>query len=135
MTKPFGISPKALLRDRTGRILVLQRSSKSSFWPGQWDFVGGKIDPGETFDQALIREAREEAGLDIELTGFTGAVEHELPRVRVIFLIMEARVIGGELELSHEHEAHRWVSDEELMKMDLAGPLAAALRSAPRWNS
>ena len=91
--KPFGLAVKALVYDGEGRILLIQRSMSSKHYAGQWDLPGGKVDPGETFDAALVREIKEETGLDISLTGVAGATEHEIPAVRVVLLFLEASII------------------------------------------
>ena len=130
MTTNFGLSPKALVTDVQQRVLVIRRSAKSTHWPGQWDLPGGKMDPGETFDQALVREAKEEAGLDIELTGFVGAAEYELSHIRVVFLVMTARITGGALQLSKEHGEHRWVGVDALRDLDLVEPIATAIQAS-----
>lgn len=127
MTNPFGLSPKALIRDESGRILLIRRSADSRWWPNLWELPGGKPDPGETFAQTLIREVREETGLEIEMTHLVGAAEHDLPHIRLVFLVMEARIVGGTLKLSEEHGEHRWATDEELAGLELMGPIAAAI--------
>ncbi|MEX2215136.1 MAG: NUDIX domain-containing protein [Phycisphaeraceae bacterium] len=129
MSKPFTISPKAVIRDSSGRALVIRRSAASRFWPDKWDLVGGKMDAGETFDQTLLREAKEETGLTIELTRLLGASEYELPHIKLVFVVMEATMISGTLRLSEEHCESRWVCDGELATLDMVPPLAQALRS------
>ncbi len=128
MHSPFGLSVKALIVDGEGRYLVIQRASESSFWPGQWDLPGGKIDPGETFDQALLRECQEETGLEVRLTHYVGGTEWELPHVCVVFLIMAGVIEGGQFRLSEEHEEHQWVSPAELRRLDLVDPIATIVQ-------
>ncbi len=55
--KPFKLAVKAFVYDGQGRCLLIRRSKASRFFGGQWDFPGGKVDPGETFAEALLREA------------------------------------------------------------------------------
>ena len=126
-SKPFGLSVKAVVRDAQGRCLVIRRSRESTFWPGMWDLPGGKVDPGETFDRALVREAREEAGLDVQLVCYVGGIEWPLPHIRIVFIVMEARISGGEFKLSDEHEESKWVSVEELKRLELCDPIARVI--------
>jgi 8-oxo-dGTP diphosphatase len=102
----------------------MRRTAESSHWPGQWDLPGGKLDAGETFEQALIREAKEETGLEIEITRFIGAAPYDLESIRLIFLLLDTRTIGGTFKLSGEHSEARWVSVEKLPVMDLIPPIA-----------
>jgi len=67
MSKPFRLSMKVVILDDMGRILLIQRSMGSRGNPGKWDFPGGKVDQGETFDEALLREVFEETKLKISL--------------------------------------------------------------------
>jgi 8-oxo-dGTP diphosphatase len=132
---PFGLSVKALIRNDAGRYLVIRRSSDSAFWPGTWDLPGGKLDPGESFDQALLREALEETGLQIRLTRYIGGTEWPLPQIRVVFVVMEATVAGGTVNLSDEHEAYQWVSACELRTLALCEPIAAVLAREGYWDT
>jgi 8-oxo-dGTP diphosphatase len=99
---------KALLLDPAGRTLLIRRSPASRHFAGAWEWPGGKVDPGEDFAAAVRREALEETGLDVEVTGFAGAVGFEMPKAHVVMLFMEARLAGGTLALSGEHDAAEW---------------------------
>ena len=67
----------ALIR-RDGRILICQRPPRQSH-PLKWEFVGGKIEPGETPEQALARECREELGIEVQVGGLFMEVTHDYP--------------------------------------------------------
>ena len=118
--KPFALSVKVIILDGEGRCLLLRRSLKSKGNPGKWDFPGGKADPGESFEDALLREVEEETGLRIALGRVVGAAESKAPSRRVAYLIMEARLESGEVRLSEEHEAHVWMAVQDLAGADLA---------------
>jgi len=130
--KPFGLSVSALIDDGEGRLLLLKRSAKSRFWAGHWEAPGGKIDAGESFDQALLRETKEETGLTISLDCVAGVSEFELPHTRVVLLFMTAHVVSGEVRLSEEHEEYAWLPIEEFTKKDLAEGLQKALNVLSR---
>ena len=124
----FGISPRAIITDEQGRILVMQRHPSSDFWPSLWELPGGKMDEGETFDQTLVRETKEEVGYDIEPTNLVGSSEFDLPHVRVVVLVMQAKIIGGEEQLSDEHIALKWVRRDELNGLQMVPPIAEAIK-------
>jgi len=130
--KPFLLAVKAIARDSEGRILLLKRSDAARLYPGKWDLPGGKVDPGESFDDALIREVAEETGLSINLTGVAGAAEFELPTARFAVLFMEARCTGSEARLSGEHVAYRWASPSELADIDFSDELGDFMRARAR---
>ncbi len=93
-----------------GRVLAAQRSEPPSL-AGFWEFPGGKVDPGETDEAALIRECREELAIDIMLGARIGRDwpigEHGILRVWL------AGVVAGE-PTALEHEALRWLGVDEL---------------------
>lgn len=118
--KPLRLSVKIIVRDDAGRCLLLKRSTGSKGNPGKWELPGGKIDPGESLDEALLREVAEETGLTISIQGVAGAAESELPAWKVVYLILEGRVESGEVRLSEEHDDYVWVDPQKLPTMDLA---------------
>ena len=112
-----------LLTDEHGKILLLRRSLDSKNFRHQWDLPGGKVDPSEPFDAALVREVAEETGLAIEIAKLAGATEFALPAVHVVMLILEARRTAGEVRLSQEHDDYVRVDCEEACTLDLTDPL------------
>ena len=118
----FALSVKAVILDNVGCCLLLKRSSQSPIYPGKWDFPGGKVGSGEMFDRALLRETREETGLEISLQHLAVAIEFEIRTIQVVCIIMEAHLESGEVRLSREHEDFAWVALQELPNMDLAEP-------------
>lgn len=118
-TKPFVLSVKALIQDGYGRYLVIKRSIASKTNAGQWDFPGGKIDTGETFDVALIREIAEETGLSVSLERVLGAGESESPQWKVVYIFMRARFVSGSIRLSEEHDEFAWLTPMELANANL----------------
>jgi mutator protein MutT len=107
--RPFVLAVKAVIIDDQRRCLLIRRSPHNRTWIGKWEWPGGKPDPGEGYAEALVRETREETGLDVEITGLAGATQFEMPKVNVVQLCMETRRIGGDLRLSEEHDAVDWV--------------------------
>ena len=116
----FGLSVRVLLTDNEGKVLILKRSTDSKTNPGKWEFPGGKVDQGESFDHALVREVYEETKLEISLEHVVGVSEQNLHVIRAVHIIMSGKIIGGNLKLSHEHEGYAWVFFENLPQYDLA---------------
>jgi 8-oxo-dGTP diphosphatase len=123
-TKPYGLTVKAVVIDEQGRCLLIRRSSANTSFVGCWEWPGGKVDPGEDFAAAVVRETKEEAGLDVDITGLGGATSFEMPKVNVVVLCMEARVLAGDLRLSNEHDAFDWVRLDELATSNLPSVVA-----------
>jgi len=119
MSKPQTLSVKVLIRDRQGRYLLIKRSMSSKANAGKWDFPGGKVDPGEDFEEALIREVAEETGLTISLHRQMGKIKAELAHKIITYVMMEGRVESGQVLLSSEHDEYAWVKDAEICSMNL----------------
>ncbi|MDH7487214.1 MAG: NUDIX domain-containing protein [Anaerolineae bacterium] len=132
--KPFALSIKVVIRDEADRCLLLRRSASSKGNPGKWEFPGGKVEAGEDFDAALLREVAEETGLTVSLHRVAGAAESEMPTRKVAYLILEGRLESGQVRLSSEHEDYAWVAPHDLLGMDLVEqfrPFAQAYGQQP----
>ena len=116
--KPFGLAVKGVVRDENGRILFLRRSASSKWFPGKWELPGGKVDTGEPVDHALVREVREEIGLEVSVEKFLGATGYDMPHVHVILLYFECTKTSGKAKLSDEHQEVQWVVAEDIPSLD-----------------
>jgi|ERR1041385_2555465 8-oxo-dGTP diphosphatase len=118
--KPVVLAVKAVIYDEQRRCLLIRRSAHNRNFVRCWEWPGGKVDAGEDYATAVLRESREETGLEIEITGLAGATQFEMPKANVVLLCMEARVAGGELKLSEEHDDFTWIPLNELSRLSLA---------------
>ena len=114
--KPFRLTVKAVILDGQQRCLLVRRSAFNRSFVGCWEWPGGKVDEGEDFATALLREAREETGLEVQITGLAGATMYEMPAMHMVLLCMEAGIVSGELRLSEEHDDLAWVPLAEFHK-------------------
>jgi len=118
--KPFALAVRLLLFNDAGEVLLLQRSYSSKTNPGTWELPGGKIDSGEKFDTAILREMQEETGLSVRIHHAAGTAEQEVPAWHVIHLVMTGTIVSGSLRISSEHEAFRWTGIDEMRDLELA---------------
>lgn len=113
---------------RHGRVLVARRTHPPEL-AGGWEFPGGKVDPGEDPDTALVREVREELGCEISVTG---QLSGESPiSAGYVLRVAMAVLVEGE-PIPHEHDAIRWLGPEELGNVNWLGadlPFLPELRS------
>ena len=115
----FVLSPKVVTRDEQGRCLLIRRSDECRNNKGKWDLPGGKAEPGEEFEHALLREAEEETGLRVALDHVAGCAESVLGDRVVCYMILEGYVVQGVVRLSSEHQDYAWVERERLAEMDV----------------
>ena len=114
-----------------GKYLVGQRAAHKT-QGGLWEFMGGKIEPGETPEEALQRECREELALEIEGSRIIDSVVHEYPEKTIRLTLLECRPKSSSVPQALEHQAIRWVTPEEMRGMPFC-PADAELIS--RLNS
>lgn len=82
-----------------------------------WEFPGGKIEEGETPEQALAREIKEELNTEIQVGKLIDTIEYDYPKFHLSMDCFWCEIMQGGLELK-EHEAARWLSKEELYSVD-----------------
>ena len=103
------ISVAAMVTNDKGEILLVK-----SPWRG-WEYPGGLIEPGETFQEALHREVREESGVEIEITGFVGICKNV--ERNIVNIDFTARYLSGELRTSEESTEVIWATPEEALEL------------------
>ena len=101
----------AAIIQHEGRILATQRGY-GDFKDG-WEFPGGKMEPGETMEAAIVREIKEELNVTIEPTKLVTTVECDYPNFHLTMHCLLAHVVEGEITLV-EHEAAKWLTKETL---------------------
>ena len=82
-----------------------------------WEYVGGKVEPGETKQEALIRECREELGVTVKVGDVFMDVVHEYPDITVHLTLFHASIAEGTIRLL-EHNAIAWITPAEIPDYD-----------------
>ncbi len=98
------------------QVLVTQRSEQMPH-PLKWEFPGGKLKSGETPERCIVREIREELGIEISVRELLPSVKHSYARETIKLIPFVCHLEDGEIELS-EHRSHQWVHLDELEHMD-----------------
>ncbi len=117
---PFKLVVRAIIKNHEDKILILKRSIHSRSNPGCWELPGGKVEPGEDFDKAMIREIMEETQLQATLKRAAGIAQQDLPYSHSVHIIMDVDVASYDVKISDEHEEYLWVDLEELNSLKLS---------------
>ena len=123
--------------ERDGQILLLRRSLSKDHGAGEWEPLSGRAAPGESPLEAARREAKEETGLDVEVLYpfdtfhfYRGAAREE-----AVGITFYGRSTGGELTLSAEHDASRWVPVDELLTAPLTDSVRRCFEAFLPWRA
>lgn len=102
----------AALISNEGSILICQRPAEKAR-PLYWEFVGGKVDPGESHEEALARECREELGVDILVGGKVIDVSYDYPDVSIHLHLYSSQIASGSPQ-ALEHNDIKWIRANEI---------------------
>lgn len=83
-----------------------------------WEFPGGKVEPGETPEDAIVREIKEELKAEIKVTGFLTTVEHDYPTFHLSMDCFWAELVDGTEMTLLEHEAAKWLTLDQIDSVD-----------------
>ena len=108
----------AVIKDDNEKILITQRNLKKS-QGGLWEFPGGKIEQGETREEAIIREIKEELTIDIKVDSYFDEKVFNYPEKDINLIALECKKINGDIKLL-EHEDYKWVNSSELENFEFA---------------
>ena len=108
----------AVIKDEDGKILITQRNLQKA-QGGLWEFPGGKIEPNETKENAIIREIKEELDIDIEVENYLSEKVFNYPEKDINLIALECKKVNGNIKLL-EHEDYKWVKNSELDNFEFA---------------
>jgi mutator protein MutT len=131
---PRAIEVSAALIFRDGKLLITRRHADAHLG-GLWEFPGGKREPDETFEQCLVREIREELGVEISVGRLFESVTHAYPEQTVHLKFFVCRLERGEPQLLG-CAAFKWVAKSELADYEFPAADARLLeniRSTPKF--
>ena len=111
--KTLNVSAAVIIRE--GRVLAVKR--KGNYESGGWEFPGGKLEEGETAEEALIREIREELGCLIAIDSWLMKDEYDYETFHLSMDCFLCGITAGELVLK-EHMAARWLTKNTLFSVD-----------------
>ena len=127
MERNCGLTMRGIIKNDNGEILILKRHPKSKTDPEMWELPGGKVENGENFTDALVREIKEETNLDSEVGDFGEAVQNDYSHKRTVQLIMYLDDVKGEVEIREEHTDWMWASLDKIKTLEISTSLKKIL--------
>ena len=116
MKKQIEVVAAAIIKDH--KIFCAQRHNNGEVGL-KWEFPGGKVEPGESKEEALIREIREELNSEIKVEKYLTTVKYEYDSFSLSLDLYQCQLVKGNLELL-EHINAKWIDGKELKNLDWA---------------
>lgn len=104
---------------KNNKFLIAQRNLKKA-QGGFWEFPGGKVEKGESYENALAREIKEEFNANIEVNEYIGENIHHYPEKDIKLIFYKARLLSEKIELL-EHEDYKWITKDDKDNFEFAG--------------
>jgi 8-oxo-dGTP diphosphatase len=131
------IEVAAAVIQHQNKILAVQRGpAKFAYISEKWEFPGGKMEAGETEQETIIREIKEELDMDISVNSKLVTVEHSYPDFHLTMHTYMCETNQSEPKLT-EHLAYQWLEKSELTKLDWAGadvPIVEIIKLLPNFR-
>jgi 8-oxo-dGTP diphosphatase len=127
LTLPHKQIGVAVIWDRSGQILIDKRKASGSMG-GLWEFPGGKIEPGETVPECIVREIREELGIEILVGAHLISIEHTYPTFQLTLIVHHCQHISG-IPQPIESDEIRWVNVVDLDKYQFPAANVAIIKA------
>ena len=110
---------------KDGKILILKRKEDEKIWPNKWDCLGGLIRELESEEECMIREAKEETGMDVKIVKRGKVFEIDEKNRRCVILPYLLSSDSSEIKLT-EHDEYKWVTPDKLKDLNCVPDLIEA---------
>lgn len=113
--------------EKGGDLLLGKKKSNIGPYPNTWHLIGGGVDDDVSLQDAIKREIKEEAGIEVKISGSLGFDDDREPNkhgeiTHYIFLVFEAKYISGELKADDDIEHLEWIPKDKLSEIELNRP-------------
>lgn len=125
-----------VIKNEKGEILcTLRDQGKYDYVSFKWEFPGGKIEEGETHEETLIRELREELDIEVQIEDFFYQIEHDYPDFHLSMALYECKLISKEIKMN-VHKEIKWLAPKDIMSLDWAeADIPAAKKILQNFNN
>ena len=133
MDRPYGLTVRGIIKNNANEILIVKRHPKSKTDPEMWELPGGKVEKGEFFADALVREIKEETNLDVNVGDFAEAIQNDYMHKRTVQVMMYLDDVKGDVKLSDEHTDWMWADLEKIKGLEISTSLKKVLEKR-KWD-
>ena len=133
MDRPYGLTVRGIIKNNANEILIVKRHPKSRTDPEMWELPGGKVEKGEFFADALVREIKEETNLDVNVGDFAEAIQNDYMHKRTVQVMMYLCDVKGEVKISDEHTDWMWADLEKIKGLEISTSLKKVLEKR-KWD-
>ena len=116
----------AFIVNDNDEMLVVRRAKEPA--KGTLDLPGGFVDMGETVEEGMVREIKEETNLDVSVGDFCEAIQNDYSHKRTVQIMMYLENIEGEVKISDEHTDWKWATLEEIKTLNISTSLKKLLK-------
>ncbi len=131
-TLPYKQIGVAVIWNQTGQILIDRRKASGTMG-GLWEFPGGKIEPGETVEECIIREIREELAIEIKVGEQLISIDHTYPTFHLTLTVHHCQYVSG-VPQPIESEEIRWVSVADLANYQFPAANIAIITALKKYS-
>ncbi len=117
-----------------GKVLLVKRAPTEKFLPGNYEFPGGKVDFGETVDEALKREFQEETQLVVDVEEFIRSFSYVTGERHTVELVFFVSSESQEVQLSADHTDAQWVEPEKAVSLKISDQIMRTLEIIARFD-
>ncbi|MDD5145741.1 MAG: NUDIX domain-containing protein [Candidatus Pacebacteria bacterium] len=122
----------AVIINNQNRVLVLKRSPQAGSFPNLWNFPGGKVENNETLQDAVIRETKEEANLEVKPENNYFSIYYypdgREKNAKIAVYAFKVKLISGIIRLDEEHNEFKWISRNSWTNLDYTKSCKATLK-------
>ncbi len=133
MDRPYGLTVRGIIKNNANEILIVKRHPKSKTDPEMWELPGGKVEKGEFFADALVREIKEETNLDVNVGDFAEAIQNDYMHKRTVQVMMYLDDVKGDVKISDEHTDWMWADLEKIKGLEISTSLKKVLEKR-KWD-
>jgi len=131
-----GVSQKAVILNKEGKFLIIHRTATAPTNPNKWDLPGGDLNFGEDTIKGLIREVKEETGLEIQdIKPFDVESHIDEKGEFWVTIAYRAKTTSEEVILSFEHDEFRWVAPKEFLKLESSDKLRRFIKNLEKGKT